>query len=587
MNFNKIRFSISYSIFSLVVFLFLGLFSTAQAASLSVSPASGSYSVGDSFSVNVLVSSPAQAVNAVSGSLIFPADKLQVTSISKTASVVNFWVQEPAYSNTAGTVDFEGVILNPGFTGGSGRIITISFKAKSSGIASISYSTGSVLANDGSGTNVLENNGLRGSQISISVLGPQGQQEEAVEETPQTFSGPNAPILKSSTHPESSGWYKEKTAKFSWSVPSGINAVRLLYDRYPNSTPTVVYAPAVAEKELKDLDDGVWYFHAQFRDSQGWGSVAHYKFQIDTKTPDKFQIKFVDGESTENPFPVALFNTTDSGSGIEYYKVKIGDGDFVTLNKEEVESNPYTLPSGTSGKKTVLVQAFDKAGNYETSVTELNIEALAAPTVTDYSSDVAPDDFVVVRGDTYPNAEVKVHMQLNGEAHLVFTGRAKSDGTFTVVADSKIEKEGVYKMYVEAINENGAKTSPSARYDIVVSQSKVVAIGSYAISVLSVVVSLLGLIILAGIMVWYGWKKARSVRKEIKSEIKDAQRDIHREMNHLMEAVRSNIAILEKIENKRQLTEEEEKVLERLKKSFDRAEKAISQEIEEIGRNIN
>lgn len=586
MNFKKIGLGISVTFFSLVVFLVSGFFSVIQAANLSISPASGSYSVGDSFSVNVLVSSPDQSVNAVSGSLIFPADKLQVTSISKVGSVVNFWVQEPTYSNVTGSADFEGVILNPGFTGASGKVVVVNFRAKASGIASISYAAGSILANDGNGTNILDSNGLRGSQIAISVLGPQVE-SESTETTPQIFSGPLAPIIKSSTHPNSSSWYSENTVKFSWDVPEGINSVRLLYDRFPNSRPTVIYTPVVKEKELKDLEDGIWYFHAQFRDSQGWGSVAHYKFQIDTEAPDKFQIKFVDGDNTENPLPVALFNTTDSGSGIEYYKVKIGDGDFITLNKEEVESNPYTLPAGPSGKKTVLVQAFDKAGNYETALTELNIEALTAPTVTDYSSDITPEDFVVVKGDTYPNAEVKVHMQLNGETHLVFTGRAKPDGTFVVVADSKVEKEGVYKMYVEATNERGAKTLASPKYDIVVSQSRVVAIGSYAISVLSVVISLLGLIILGGIIVWYGWKKARFVRKEIKSEIKDAQRDIHREMTHLMEAVRSNIAILEKIENKRKLTEEEERVLERLKKSFERAEKSISQEIEEIGRNIN
>jgi hypothetical protein len=583
MNFQKISWT-KTALLSLVVFLGLGFLSITQAASLSVSPASGSYSIGNAFAVNVLVSSPSQSVNAVSGALIFPADKLQITSISKTDSVVNFWVQEPSFSNTTGSAEFEGVILNPGFTGNSGRVMTINFKTKASGIASINYSAGSILANDGNGTNILDADGLRGSQIAISVLGPQ-LEGESVETTPQTFSGPLAPVLKSSTHPNSSEWYNQKTAHFSWVVPTGVNAVRLLYDRFPNSRPTVLYAPAISEKELKDLDDGIWYFHAQFRDSQGWGSVAHYKFQIDTETPDKFQIKFVDGENTDNPNPVALFNTTDSGSGIAYYKVKVGDGDFITLKKEEVESNPYTLPVTSVGKKTILVQAFDKAGNYETSLTELNIEALDAPVVSDYSEELGPEDFLVIKGNTYPDVEVKAYLQLDGEVPIIFLGRAKADGSFIVVADRKLEKEGVYKMYVEVVDERGAHSLPSAKYTVEVSKSKVLAIGSYAISILSVVVSVLGLIMLGMLIGWYIWKKARSVRRELRSEIKEAQRDIHREMSHLMEAVRNNIAILEKIENKRRLTEEEEKVLDRLKKSFERAEKAIYQEIEEIGQD--
>ncbi len=129
--------------------------SVASAATLSVSPSSGSYAVGRTFSVSIGVSSVDQAMNAASGVLSFPANKLEVVSISKTGSIFSLWVQEPSFSNTAGTVSFAGIVLNPGFTGTYGRILSVSFRAKATGSATLSFSSTSVLANDGNGTNIL------------------------------------------------------------------------------------------------------------------------------------------------------------------------------------------------------------------------------------------------------------------------------------------------------------------------------------------------------------------------------------------------------------------------------------------------
>lgn len=131
----------------------------AQAATLYLSPSSGEYSVGKTFSVNVYVSSADQAMNAASGAISFPQDKLEVTSLSKTGSILTLWVQEPSFSNSAGTVNFEGIVFNPGFIGVGGKVITINFKVKAAGAIPLNFSSGSILANDGKGTNILENLG--------------------------------------------------------------------------------------------------------------------------------------------------------------------------------------------------------------------------------------------------------------------------------------------------------------------------------------------------------------------------------------------------------------------------------------------
>lgn len=130
----------------------------SYAANLNLATSLKTIDVGKTANVTVYVSSPDQAINAVSGVVSFPQDKIEVVSLSKKA-LVNFWVQEPSYSNSQGAVSFEGVVLNPGFKGSQGSIITITFKAKAPGTASIRLSSGSVLANDGKGTSVLQNLG--------------------------------------------------------------------------------------------------------------------------------------------------------------------------------------------------------------------------------------------------------------------------------------------------------------------------------------------------------------------------------------------------------------------------------------------
>ena len=152
----------------LLVLSFVFLFASAQfafAATLSLSPPSGSYSVGDTINVRVVLSSSGQSANAVSGTIDFPRALLTLNSISKANSIVSLWAQEPSYSNTNGTASMEGVILN-GYTGQNGTIVTLSFKAKAVGNANIKFTSSSVLANDGQGTNILSNS----SQANFNIV---------------------------------------------------------------------------------------------------------------------------------------------------------------------------------------------------------------------------------------------------------------------------------------------------------------------------------------------------------------------------------------------------------------------------------
>ena len=66
-------------------------------ASLFVSPSVKSYIVGQTFTITLNVSADL-AVNAVEGSLVYPTDKLEALSVSKTNSIIILCVNETLIS---------------------------------------------------------------------------------------------------------------------------------------------------------------------------------------------------------------------------------------------------------------------------------------------------------------------------------------------------------------------------------------------------------------------------------------------------------------------------------------------------------
>lgn len=132
----------------------LGIPYAVDAASLMISPATGLYRVGDLFSVLANVNTAGQDINAASGQINFDNTRLDVESVGYSRSIFTIWTQEPTYSNAAGTLSFSGGLPSPGFNGSSGAILRITFRARATGQAAVNFRSGSVLANDGFGTNI-------------------------------------------------------------------------------------------------------------------------------------------------------------------------------------------------------------------------------------------------------------------------------------------------------------------------------------------------------------------------------------------------------------------------------------------------
>jgi hypothetical protein len=147
------------SIFFFVLISFLFIFGKiANAASLNFSPSSGTHRVGDVFPVTVYVSTD-QAMNATEGKILFPANLLQVTSVSDGSVIAVPTPNEPSFSNVAGTINFGGINMGSGYQGPKGKVLIVNFKIKAKGTANLSISKGSVLANDGNGTEIISSTG--------------------------------------------------------------------------------------------------------------------------------------------------------------------------------------------------------------------------------------------------------------------------------------------------------------------------------------------------------------------------------------------------------------------------------------------
>lgn len=139
-----------YTIAIAITLCFAPLF--AHAADLTISPSTGTFSVGDQVSVKVMVTT-GTPINAISSTINVPTSIFSIESIAKDTSILNFWVTQPSFSNTTGVVSFEGVSLG-GFTGKTGNVVTLRLRAKKEGTGTVSIKSAQILANDGQGTNV-------------------------------------------------------------------------------------------------------------------------------------------------------------------------------------------------------------------------------------------------------------------------------------------------------------------------------------------------------------------------------------------------------------------------------------------------
>lgn len=556
---------------------------TVDAATSYFSPSSGNFTVGNIFTVTVSVNTKGVDINNAEGVIRFPTDLLEIVSINKSGSIFSLWVEEPNFSNNAGTISFNGGLPTPGYNGASGKIFSAVFRVKKVGTASLLFSSASILANDGMGTDVFAGSGSANYEF---VVAAQTTQEQPVTEKVDTTkkvedsSGvPAMPRISSPTHPDQNLWYTNNNATFVWPVPSGVISVRFLYDGSPNSRPTAIYQPAISEKKLNGIGNGMWYSHVQFSNEKGIGGTAHFRFQIDSDKPSQFEITEVTKKEVTTTKAAFMFDAKDDLSGIDHYEVQIDHGAFEQWKDDG--SHRYETSALNPGTYTLNVKVFDKAGNDLTASKTFTIEGLHAPEITDYPDVVSSSDTLIVRGIASANSEVIISLQKQNESIKNFFVQTNRDGVFVFVVDKGLES-GEYLLWTEDTDHQGLKSEPSKKITIRVVNNTASCASSSVLGssvVITSLLSLAGLLLLVVALLAY---RLFSFRRKMKKEVNEAKSTLDEAFNMLKKEVREQVKMFEKTRTKRDLTNEEEKVIKQLRKQLDSAERSVKKEIEDI-----
>ncbi|MCD5381540.1 MAG: hypothetical protein LR008_03125 [Candidatus Pacebacteria bacterium] len=380
-----------HSIFTLLVFGILLLLPNAfvHAADLSVSPSTGTYSSGQTFTVTVRAVPGGDNINAVEASMKFDPAVLSVISISKDGSAFSLWTTEPTFSNSAGTIEFGGGSPTPFTT--TSNLLTITFRTVAEGTGAVTFSGASVLAADGRGTDVFS--GSTSGTYTVSAAStptPTPTPEPTPTSEPETDNNsseeaiifgdpPRPPEIGSAVFLDQNIWYSATEGLFTWTLPFDVNAIAVEIstdeDNKPEEHEDAIIDPPVEEFMVtKDIvKDGVQYVSINFQNQVGWGAVTNRKLQIDTTPPEPFAINVRAGTSKDS-FPLLNFEAEDKTSGIEYYDMTVADNEPIRVTPDEARIG-YLLKDLEDGTYTVKVVATDRAGNIRESSVAVLITA--------------------------------------------------------------------------------------------------------------------------------------------------------------------------------------------------------------------
>ncbi len=466
-----------------VGFLAWAVPTVSRAATLYLSPSSGTYSTGQTFSASVRVNTGGQAINAAEGTLAFPTDLLEVTSLSKSGSVFSLWPSDPSASNSTGKISYSGGVPSPGYTGSSGKIFTITFKVKSTGTAAIAASSGKILANDGQGTNILT--GQSGGTFTLS-------QTAAPAPAAPAEPAKTTPTLSSSTHPNQDAWYRDLQASLTFSQPTGLLGVSFGLTDQPDSVPDEVPDPTDGTIQTTIPNEGVWYFHIRGWYSNGWSSTAHYRFQIDRSAPDPFSITLDRDRDVKDATPTLKFMATDALSGIDHYTLRLNGDD-----PEQVES-PVTLALTNGGPQTVVITAYDRAGNTKTSQLDFDFDGYPPPIITGISQKLILLQPITVDGTAASGDTVTIY--LDGEVlGTVQAGRLTDQGAVVVRVPWHFQSQrllvpGKYSLTATATSADGMVSVPTDPKIVHVSGTSLIFNG-YTLATIAIAPALAGLLI--------------------------------------------------------------------------------------------
>jgi hypothetical protein len=584
------------------VFSFL-FFKSALAAQFFFSPDKGDVITGQQFDVSVKIKTDGdETLNGAQAKITFDANLLQVVSISKENSLFNLWIQDPAYSNADGTIDFIGGVSG-GISGDSLQGIKISFKAKSEGTANLSVNQdeSQITANDGLGTNILTQ--VLGAIFKITAAPPPPVVKPGVPPPPVVVPTPPiaqvpppiqivrpviiskklpiTPELQITLYPNPEQWYNKSVSFLAqWPLPEDITGIVSSINKNSSDILKSPKSEGLFEnKVFPPVEEGINYLHIAYENTAGRGKPTNYKLAIDTTPPLSFEVTAKEGSSTSNAQPTLTFATDDQLSGIDYYQIKIPGFDPI-ITKE----TSYKLPLLSPGNYRVSVKAFDKAGNASESILQLNILPIASPEILFFNKIIyLGTDSLSVKGTALPNSKVLISIKkLTGETFFSSVSSANDRGYWEAVLTPSFKTE-TYYLEAKTQDQQGALSLPVKSTFIEVKEKPVFALAGFEISLQMLLGAIIFILLsgfLAGFLFFKGKEKKRS--EKVGLNIVVAEKDILAMLATLNEDLEKINRVFEDNKVTKSEVIESKTYLKRVKEELDKAKKYIIEEIEEI-----
>lgn len=565
----------NFQVACIAIALFLVSAVAADAAAFRITPDTGVYQVGNTFTARAQIATQGQSVNAAEGTIKFNPNELSVVSVTRSGSIFNLWVTEPAFSNSAGTVNFSGGVPT-GYSGSVGNVLSITFRVTNAGSPRVTFTDGSVLANDGRGTNVLTS--MTGGSYTAQAASAAPVAE--VIEYVAPANTPAAPRINSDTHPDPANWSNETTAELSWTLPAGITAVRTLLDDRSSTVPTNVYDNPISSISLDELPEGVSYFHLQFRNADGWGRITHYRLAVDSVGPANIAITTASTTDETNPQQVLQVTTDEEGSGVVRYLVKINEAEPFEFI-DEAGAGLITLPVLKPGYHAIIVEAFDAAGNSTIGTYSITVDAFEKPVFTDIPTSMTANVIPVIRGLTRPNSLVTVFFNRIGNEPNVIEVTADAEGVFTYIPEGELYS-GVYEISAEATDTYGAQSARSDSQRIAVQEPGYVRIAGQFVDAMSVIVPLLLLAVLLVLGMWYLLFVFRRFKGSVRVESVEALDILHREFSNLQVMLRDQESALQTSRKTKKLTKAESEMIEVIDKALQTSQRTVEKEIQDV-----
>jgi hypothetical protein len=188
-----------------------------------------------------------------------------------------------------------------------------------------------------------------------------------------------------------------------------------------------------------------------------------------------------------------------------------------------------------------------------------------------------------ISGTTRPDATVTITV-VHEDNEETFTTTSDASGTFTFVPNESFAV-GVYELTARASDTFGAESANSDAIRIIVEEPGYLRIGSYLVSVLSVIVPLVALLFVLVVGCWYFWYRFRVWRRSLRKETREVDERMTIELDEIITNL--NIKVTELQESRKsKLTKAEQALIDQILVDVNDARTKIRKEITDIEKII-